>query len=173
MQVASNETICFLKTKWMRTMWVFIHESNSHLYRTTLGLMAWFKFNFSRFVVLSRNELHYRISMHENDVSYHSGTSYVEFLVNSGLLTRYKFVSSRFVELHWIIRNETHYAFRPLIVETWLQTVDHLAHRSMKNAASCVNRCKLQNTPNHWHSNAHCTFRIFLNVYLSECRKNI
>lgn len=154
-------------------MWVFIHESVCHLYWTTLGLLAWFRFNFSWFVVLSHSEFHLRISMIENDVNCYSWTSYVESPVNSGFLSKPKFSCSRFVVLHWIIRGENHYAFRPLIVETWLQTVDHLAHRSMKNAASCVNRCKLQNTPNHWHSNAHCTFRIFLNVYLSECRKNI
>ena len=47
-----------------------------------------------------------------------------------------------------------------LRAKSWLQTVDHLAHRSMKNAASCVNRCKLQNLPNHRHSNAHCAFNI-------------
>jgi hypothetical protein len=38
-----------------------------------------------------------------------------------------------------------------------LLVVDHSAHWSRKNAASCVNRCKMQDTPSTRHSNAHCS----------------
>lgn len=38
-----------------------------------------------------------------------------------------------------------------------LLVVDHSARWSRKNAASCVNRCKMQDTPSTRHSNAHCS----------------
>ena len=41
---------------------------------------------------------------------------------------------------------------------TQLLAVDHSARRSMKNAASCVTRCELQDTPSTRFSNAYCGF---------------
>ena len=38
-----------------------------------------------------------------------------------------------------------------------LPVVDHSARWSRKNAASCVNRCEMQDTPSTRHSNAHCS----------------
>ena len=38
-----------------------------------------------------------------------------------------------------------------------LPVVDHSARWSRKNAASCVNRCEMQDTPSTRHSNAYCS----------------
>ena len=43
-----------------------------------------------------------------------------------------------------------------------LPVVDHSARWSRKNAASCVNRCEMQDTPSTRHSNAHCSLGIAL-----------
>jgi hypothetical protein len=43
-----------------------------------------------------------------------------------------------------------------------LQSVDHSDRRSMKNAANCVMRCELQDTPNTRYSNAHCGYELTL-----------
>lgn len=58
-------------------------------------------------------------------------------------------------------------------VKVQLLTVDHSAHRSMKNRASSDKRCELQDTPNTRFSNAHCTFGSFPKVRLSEGRNKI
>jgi hypothetical protein len=54
-----------------------------------------------------------------------------------------------------------------------LQTVDHSVRWSMKNAASCVKRCEMQDTPSTWFSNAYCSLRSFLGLRLSEGRYEI
>jgi hypothetical protein len=54
-----------------------------------------------------------------------------------------------------------------------LQTVDHSVRWSMKNAASCVKRCEMQDTPSTWFSNAYCSLRSFLGLRLSEGRYDI
>lgn len=62
-------------------------------------------------------------------------------------------------------------------IENWmwlqLQTVDHSVRWSMKNAASCVKRCEMQDTPSTWFSNAYCSLRSFLGLRLSEGRYDI
>lgn len=45
---------------------------------------------------------------------------------------------------------------------------DHLADGSMKNVASYDKRCKLQNTPNTWSSNAYCGLASPTNPCLCE-----
>jgi hypothetical protein len=49
-----------------------------------------------------------------------------------------------------------------------LQTVDHSVRWSMKNAASCVKRCEMQDTPSTWFSNAYCSLGSFPGLRLSE-----
>lgn len=46
--------------------------------------------------------------------------------------------------------------------------MDHSVNQSMKNAASCVKRCKLQDTLSTRHSNAHGAFGSLPKAYLSE-----
>lgn len=57
--------------------------------------------------------------------------------------------------------------------QTQLQTVDHLVRWSMKNAASCVKRCEMQDTPSTWFSNAYCSLGSFPGLRLSEGRFDI
>ena len=57
--------------------------------------------------------------------------------------------------------------------KTQLQTVDHLVRWSMKNAASCVKRCEMQDTPSTWFSNAYCSLGSFPGLRLSEGRFDI
>jgi len=38
----------------------------------------------------------------------------------------------------------------------------------MKNAASCVKRCEMQDTPSTWFSNAYCSLGSFPGLRLSE-----
>lgn len=54
-----------------------------------------------------------------------------------------------------------------------LQTVDHSVRWSMKNAASCVKRCEMQDTPSTWFSNAYCSLGSFPGLRLSEGRYEI
>jgi len=54
-----------------------------------------------------------------------------------------------------------------------LQTVDHSVRWSMKNAASCVKRCEMQDTPSTWFSNAYCGVGSFPAPRLSEGRYEI
>lgn len=56
---------------------------------------------------------------------------------------------------------------------TQLQTVDHSVRWSMKNAASCVKRCEMQDTPSTWFSNAYCGVGSFPAPRLSEGRYEI
>lgn len=51
-----------------------------------------------------------------------------------------------------------------------LQTVDHSARLSMKIAASCDNRCELQDTTSTWSLNAYCSFGSFPELRLTEGR---
>lgn len=51
-----------------------------------------------------------------------------------------------------------------------LTVVDHSARWSRKNAASCVNRCEMQDTPSTRHSNAHCSCEPISQLCLSERR---
>jgi hypothetical protein len=46
--------------------------------------------------------------------------------------------------------------------------VDHSVRWSMKNAASCVKRCEMQDTPSTWFSNAYCSLGSFPGLRLSE-----
>jgi hypothetical protein len=48
--------------------------------------------------------------------------------------------------------------------------VDHSVRRSMKNAASCVKRCELQDTPSIGFLNAYCSIGFFPVLRLSEGR---
>ena len=43
----------------------------------------------------------------------------------------------------------------------------------MKNAASCVKRCEMQDTPSTWFSNAYCSLGSFPGLRLSEGRYDI
>jgi len=51
--------------------------------------------------------------------------------------------------------------------------VDHSVRWSMKNAASCVKRCEMQDTPSTWFSNAYCSLGSFPGLRLSEGRYEI
>lgn len=46
--------------------------------------------------------------------------------------------------------------------------MDHSVRWSMKNAASCVKRCEMQDTPSTWFSNAYCSLGSFPGLRLSE-----
>ena len=51
--------------------------------------------------------------------------------------------------------------------------MDHSVRWSMKNAASCVKRCEMQDTPSTWFSNAYCSLGSFPGLRLSEGRYEI
>lgn len=51
--------------------------------------------------------------------------------------------------------------------------MDHSVRWSMKNAASCVKRCEMQDTPSTWFSNAYCGVGSFPAPRLSEGRYEI
>lgn len=58
-------------------------------------------------------------------------------------------------------------------IKVRLQTVDHSVRWSMKNAASCVKRCEMQDTPSTWFLNAYCSLGSFPGLRLSEGRYDI
>lgn len=75
-------------------------------------------------------------------------------------------IENSFENLIFIIIKNIEYAVQ-------LQTVDHSVRWSMKNAASCVKRCEMQDTPSTWFSNAYCSLESFSGLRLSEGRYDI
>lgn len=87
------------------------------------------------------------------------------------ILNSNAYMTGCYVPLTWALSCvlwNAYFSMKIISNKIQLQTVDHSVRWSMKNAASCVKRCEMQDTPSTWFSNAYCSLGSFPGLRLSE-----